>query len=371
MPNIQELDLSSELRPILEEHRATVEALIDKRVLASESKTERRVKEMLARPPGPILSAGSDAESIGSAVVRDSKFQSLQSAGRGMVQIQINRRLIETKSTVTIAPTLKPGVDVRPISPLPGPPPTVIDLIPSRAMLEGLMQFVRQRSPHAVAGIQILEGDQKAEAVITFDTVAIAPATLAIFVPASRQALRDIGQLQLVINSELLYAVRMLEEDQVLNGDGSAGHLTGLLPAVPAMAFTAGDTPIDAIARALGALAATGVVATGIVINPSDWLKIILTKSTMGDYILGSPGESAAVSVWGAPLALSVKCPVGTFLAGDFIRGAELGYREMAIVDISTEHSDFFTRNLICIRCEESVALGVRQPACFIKSTFV
>jgi HK97 family phage major capsid protein len=236
-------------------------------------------------------------------------------------------------------------------------------------MTEGTLMVVRQKSPHAVAGVQVLEGDVKAEGTLTFESLTITPATLAIWVAASRQALRDVAGLSMIIDNSLIYAVEVLEEQEILNGDGTPGHLHGIMPQAPALAAVTRDTALDALARGIAALAASGVKATGAVLNPADWLSVMLAKTTVESYLLGSPASATAALVWGVPLALSTAMTPGSFLVGNFVLGAELAYRESAVIDISTEHSEFFTKNLICVRAEESLALAVKQPSYFLKST--
>jgi HK97 family phage major capsid protein len=355
---------STEVVEALDDFRASITDL-KSNLVGRIQKLEQRAFRFAGSSDGPTI----DGESIGALVVKDSRFKTLAEAGRGIAQVHLNRRLV-TKSTVTIGPSLKPGIEVFPsIAELPGPAPTVADLIGQRPLGEGTLQFVRQKAPHPVAGVQVNQGDVKAEGDLSFETVTISPATLAIWIPASRQALRDVAGLSLLINSELLYAVKILEENEILNGDGSQGHLTGILPAATAMPPTAGDSPLDAVARALGYLSSLGVQATGIVMNPSDWLHVMLSKSTTDEYLLGSPAMATAALVWGVPLALSTQIAQGTFLAGNFVLGCELAFRELATFDISTEHADFFTRNLIAIRAEESLVLAIKQPPCFVKST--
>jgi hypothetical protein len=204
---------------------------------------ENDMRALQARSSRPPVGIGGvpEGESIGALVTRDSRFLTLQTAGRGIAQVTVNRRLVETKSTIVLSPTLKPGTQVLPVAPLPGPAPVLADLIPSRLMSEGNLMFVRAKAPHPIAGVQVHQGDVKAEGDLALETITLAPSTLAIWIAASRQALRDVAGLQLLINSELLYAVKTLEEKEILNGDGSEGHVLGILPQATVLLPTTGD----------------------------------------------------------------------------------------------------------------------------------
>jgi HK97 family phage major capsid protein len=61
---------------------------------------------------------------------------------------------------------------------------------------------------------------------------------------------------------------------------------------------------------------------------------------------------------------------VDRFLTGAFNLGAQIFDREDANVEISTEDSDNFRKNLVTIRAEERLALAVYRPESFVKGTF-
>ena len=61
----------------------------------------------------------------------------------------------------------------------------------------------------------------------------------------------------------------------------------------------------------------------------------------------------------------------GTFLVGSGSPvAAEIRDRMELVVEISTSHSDFFTKNLVAIRAEKRLAIIVKRPASFITGTF-
>ncbi|BBK35113.1 hypothetical protein STAQ_01910 [Allostella sp. ATCC 35155] len=62
--------------------------------------------------------------------------------------------------------------------------------------------------------------------------------------------------------------------------------------------------------------------------------------------------------------------PEDDFLTGAFRLGAQLFAREGADVQISTEDRDNFIKNMVTIRAEERLALGVYRPEAFIHGEF-
>lgn len=369
--NGEEAALLNDFRGLLSESRRELLSAVDQRIENHQTACDRLIRERTSKPPALLTggSTASDIEGLGSLVTRSTQFQNFQtSGGKGRVYIPCERRLLTKAMITTDGTTFKPGVQQLPIAGLPQAPLAMTDLIPSRQMSEGSAVFMRQKAPHAIAGVQVNQGDVKAEGVIDAESVTLIPATLAIWIAASQQALQDVLGLQMLIDTELLFALATLEESEILSGDGSEGHLHGIMPQAPTHAATAGDSGIDTIAKAMGALAAAGVRATGVVLNPADWVSLSLTRTAPGgEYLLGPPTQMTPQVLWGVGLALSVAMPAGQYLVGDFQRGTELLYRMAATVEISTEHSDFFVRNLIAVKAEERLGLATKMPSSFRK----
>jgi Phage capsid family. len=62
--------------------------------------------------------------------------------------------------------------------------------------------------------------------------------------------------------------------------------------------------------------------------------------------------------------------PRGQFLVGNFQMAAAIWDRQSATVEISREHSDFFTRNLVAILTEERLALTVFRSDALVLGGF-
>jgi HK97 family phage major capsid protein len=318
--------------------------------------------------PGLVLSSGAAPDTLGGLVSQAPAIKEFMAAGgrfRGSAPVPIPGRLV-TKSTIVTGTTLKPGVQVDPVAPLPQAPLAVADLIPQRALKEGVLQFVRQTGSNPVAGIQAAQGDPKLESTVTFETITQTPETLATWIAASKQSVTDIAGLTALIDNVLRYALQWLEDGEILNGVPPA-HLTGILPVASVVAPVAGDSALDAISRVFAALTSRGVRPSGVVMHPTDFLNISLATDTTGSYLLGSPTAAPTQMLWGVPVVQTTQIPLATVLAGDFLRGSELAYREDASVEISTEHADFFVRNLVCIKAEERLTLAIRQASYFAK----
>ena len=72
------------------------------------------------------------------------------------------------------------------------------------------------------------ENVSKPEAALTFTSDSEEVKTIAHWIPISRQVLDDSTVLQSYVNDRLMYGLKLTEDTQLLNGDGTLGTITGL-----------------------------------------------------------------------------------------------------------------------------------------------
>jgi HK97 family phage major capsid protein len=105
--------------------------------------------------------------------------------------------------------------------------------------------------------------------------------------------------------------------------------------------------------------------------HPNDWYDIRLLRDSQGRYVLGNPGELIAPVLFGLQVLSTVNISAGTFLVGSSSPTAtEIRDRMTLMIEVSTEHQDFFVKNLVAIRAEKRLALITRRPASFVTGTF-
>lgn len=203
--------------------------------------------------------------------------------------------------------------------------------------------------------------------------------TLAHWEAAHRNVLADEPQLRSIIDNELMYGLRLLEDNQILNGDGVGENLLGVLntPNIQEYAWSDGavlpvpDTKADALRRAATLSFLAYYEPSGIVVHPNDWEDIELTKDANGQYLIAvSVAMGGEPRVWRMPIVDTPAMEEGTALVGAFGTGAQLYDREEASIRISEQHSDFFVRNAIVILAEQRLALAVKRPEAFVKVDF-
>jgi len=265
-----------------------------------------------------------------------------------------------------VVPDRQPGVVMPPERRL-----TIRDLITPGSTESNMIQYVRETG-FTNAAATVSETVQKPESTITYALQTSPVVTIAHWIKAAKQILDDFKALRSSIDGRLRYGLRLVEEAQLLKGSGTGNNLNGIYTqATPYSApiLIANATKIDALRLMLLQAELAEYPSTGIVLHPSDWTAIELTKDTTGGYIFANPQSLASPVLWGRPVVATQAMTVDTALVGAFKMGAQLFDREEANVVISTENQDDFIKNMITIRAEERAAMAVYRPEAFVKNT--
>lgn len=256
---------------------------------------------------------------------------------------------------------------------------TVRDLLIPGRTSSNLIEFAKElvftnnAGPQYQASPEASENIIKPESNITFELASSAVVTLAHWIPASKQVLADSPMLQSYIEGRLIYGLLLEEEDELLNGDGTSGKLSGLLDAGNFTAYNrtqTGDTKIDTLRRAITQVSLSDYMASALVINPEDWEDIELTKTSDGAYVFSNPAGGADSVIWRKPVVATQSIASGTFLVGAFDLAAQVFDREEAAIEVSRENSDNFVKNMVTILAEERLALAVYRPAALVSGAF-
>ena len=252
---------------------------------------------------------------------------------------------------------------------------TIRDLLtPGRTSSNAIQYPVETGYTNSAATVSETSGPTKPQSEIKFDIRTTSVTTIAHWLLATRQILDDVPMLQSYIDGRLRYGLAYVEENQLLNGGGTGTDLNGIYTQATAFAagtaIVASPTRIDVLRYAILQAALAELPATGHVLNPIDWAGIETTKDAAGGYIIGNPQGSLQPTLWGLPVVATQAMTSGNFLTGAFRLGAQIFDRMDARVEISTEDSDNFRKNLVTILAEERLALAVYRPEAFIKGTF-
>lgn len=200
---------------------------------------------------------------------------------------------------------------------------------------------------------------------------------IAVWIKVSKEALADIKFLQGEINTELRELIELKLDEQIISGNGTSPNLKGILSVAPTFAAVSTlallvPTPnrFDVLVAAVAQLAAANFYGDAVVINPSDYYAMQLTKDAEGRYLLPPFQSVDGMTVAGLRLVANNGVAVGTFLAGDF-KKATLAIREEMNIQVGYVNDDFI-KNLITILAELRAVLFVKSNwyNAFVKGTF-
>lgn len=253
----------------------------------------------------------------------------------------------------------------------------VRDLMPRFATIDNAVFYVGENA-FTNAASPTAETISKPESALTFTVESETVRTIAHTIPAARQVLADFRGLPAYINQRLLEGLKDVEDNELLSGDGTGQHLSGL--SNEATAYDTGrdvasDTRIDKLNHAVSQIEDALQQADGIILHPRDWRAVQLIKeeaggANTGPYILGGPRGDAEPFLWGLPIATTTAVSVGTFFVGAFQQYCQVWDRMEATVDVSNEHWDFFIKNMVMIRAEERLAFIVLRADAVIFGVF-
>jgi HK97 family phage major capsid protein len=221
--------------------------------------------------------------------------------------------------------------------------------------------FVNAASPQVEAGT-------KGQSDMTLQSVSAPVITLAHWIRASKQILSDLPGLTEAVNGHLTYGLKLIEERELLSGDGTGQHLLGLIPQATVFdtsLLTGSYNRLDIIARAIQQAERTDYAVDTIVLNTDDFWGMALTKDKNDRYIFGDPSASNIPTLWGRPVAVTNSMGSGHFLVGASLT-ALIRDRMDAIVEVSENVNDDFIHNMVVLRCEERLCLQVMRPAAWV-----
>ena len=256
--------------------------------------------------------------------------------------------------------------------PLGRRPLVLRDLVSVRQTSSDLVEFIRQTAqvtqatPVAEATATAGSSGTKPEGAMAFELVQTPVKTIPVWIPATKAVLSDASQLRGLIDQELREDLEEDLEDEIVAGDGSGAHFTGLLETEGILAQAWDTDMLTTIRKARTALRVTGKSRpTAMLTHPNDAEALDLLKDDQGRFYFGGPSEGGVQRVWRVPVVECEAIPEGTGLMGDY-RKAVLWDRERATISVSDSHSDFFIRNMVAVLAEMRAAFGVIRPSAFI-----
>lgn len=260
-------------------------------------------------------------------------------------------------------------------------PAVVSDLIPTSTIDGKIIKYYREGAREGNFAT-VAEGGQKPQMTYGAPTqVETSLKKIAAWFDISDEMVEDLGFVASEINSRGVRDLGLVEEAQLLSGNGVGENLTGLLATSGIQAEVSANKladHVDAVFRAvMKVMNGSGMFADAIVVNPVDYERVRLMKDSTGSYYGGGPffgavgGAAPALQVplWGLRTVVTPNIAAGTALVGSYAQAATQYTKGGVTVEATNSDGSKFTKNLRTIRIEKRLALAVRQPAGFAKVT--
>lgn len=314
---------------------------------------DEMARKMESAPAGDAAKA-----TVGEEFVKSAEFKALASRQTNMARVEIKSTVL-TDQVPSITTVQRPGVIAGDFLPI-----TIRSRIPTINVTGNAVNALREATWVNNAA-ETAEGEPKPESDITFSPYNVAIETVAHWIKVSNQLMADAPAVVDYINTRLRDGLAQRIERQLLLGDGVTPNLSGLTDAGNFTAFTpaAGANLVESINAAKYQLWAIGDAPDTVIVNPADWGAMELAREGAGTgaYLYGAPGTAGGLSPFGVSVVLSSHMPAGQFLIGNLRRAATIYQRQGVVVEMGFVNDDF-TRNLVTIRAEERLGLGVDRP---------
>jgi len=326
-----------------------------------------QVEQKMARGPG---NDDTETKSFGGQVIEHDRFKSYVAGGaHGTVRVELKDS--DRVKAITAAQAAAWSMRDPTITSLPRRALMIRDLLTVIATSSGSVDYARQTTRTNNAAV-VAEGATKPTSTYVWEQINAPVRVIAHLAKLTRQAIEDAVQLQGEVDSEMRYGLGLAEEGELLAGDGTGQHLTGIntnATAYAAPITIADQTKIDVIRLAFLQAELALYPTDGTILNPADWAEIEMTKTTHGAYVFANPLQLAGPVLWGKPVVSTPAQTIKKFTAGGF--KLQTLYDRMAPeVVIASENSDDFEKNLYTMRCEERLALAIKKPGALIYGDF-
>lgn len=188
----------------------------------------------------------------------------------------------------------------------------------------------------------------------------------------SEEMLADTPQLTSYLSARAPEKLLEVEDSNILTGN----DLGGIINSAPA--FAAGDyvdtveaaNQFDVIVASLNQLALLNYNADTILLNPTDFHKILLLKDTTNNYLKDQVYGGLTPVFMGVRVVLNSAITAGDFLIGNFSVGTQLWVRQGVNVEFFREDGTNVRDGFVTVRVSERIALTNYLPNAFVKGTF-
>jgi HK97 family phage major capsid protein len=221
---------------------------------------------------------------------------------------------------------------------------------------------------------EIAEGSAVTDSAFAWTKVTDEVEVYQTWIPVTREFLNDNEGMQSIVTGMLADRLDKAVSKALMYGTGTTPALWGVTVRTNFASQAKGADPtFDTFLKAIDKVSVAGdATPDAIVIHPTDWMNLCLTRTSDGVYILGNPGNPiAAPTLWGLPIRVSstVAAAAGTACVGAFKSMAQIFNNGGLVVEASSEHSTYFTERKIALALSRRLSAVNYRPIAFVKVT--
>ena len=192
------------------------------------------------------------------------------------------------------------------------------------------------------------------------------------YVIVSEEMLEDVEALQSYLSTRMQSKLKLAENYELLYGDGTGIHLSGLTTNATAYTDELADSNVnrfDVLCAAIKQVRTSEYQPSFGLIHPTDGLQIKLEKNSNGDYIQPYIFMPKPIVLDGVPVYESTMITSGDFLVGAR-EGAQVFDRRQMTLEMTNTNEDNFIKGMVTFRISERLTVAVYRPKAFIYGTF-
>ena len=288
----------------------------------------------------------------------------------------------EIKADMTVAADFTG--DVIPPQRIPGfkfdptTPQNIRQIIPVGSTNSDVVKYVKE-SGYSNGAAAAAEGATLAQSDFDMTATDANVRKIGTYLRISDEMMADTPQISSYLSARVPAKLMEVEDDQILGGNGSAPNLNGLYNSSADFDVSSNGkfyqsvesaNEFDCLVAALNQLQLSNYRADYILLNPTDFHKILLLKDTTNNYIKDQVYQGLQPNFLGVPIAVNNEVNAGTFLVGNFGQACQLWVRDNVSVEFFSEDGTNVRDGFITVRVKERVALATYLPNGIINGTF-
>lgn len=234
-------------------------------------------------------------------------------------------------------------------------------------------------------GAEVAEGGAMGESALAFTEQTENIRKFGVSIPVTEELLADVSAVQGYLDSRLRTQLNLRLDSQLLNGDGSAPNIRGILnkSGINTFDYSSYSGNLKRIGQVYQAITEIRkdafVEPDAIIMHPSDWndvvteVNAVTTSGSLNPLFVGAGMMSGAptASMWGVPVIPSTAIGAGTALVGAFGGGqaVHIVSRSGIEVAMSDSHDDFFTKDKVMMKASLRLGFPIYRATAFCSIT--